>query len=106
TLGEKLGIELLALANSRTGEARLFAVPSHRSAFHRAAWRPARTAVGLPNMRPHDLRHSHASWLLANGATLFIVSKRLGHKKLHITSDLYGHLSHEDAGLVAILNRQ
>jgi integrase len=104
TLPDKLGIELMALADTRKSEARLFALPPHHSGFYRDAWQPARTAAGLPTMRVHDLRHSHASWLLANGGTLFMVSKRLGHKKLQITSDLYGHLSHEDSGLRDILN--
>jgi integrase len=63
--------------------------------WQRNVWSPAREAAGLVgDRRPtiHDLRHSHASWLLAEGHSLFAVSKRLGHKKMSTTSDLYGHL--------------
>ncbi|WP_253259752.1 tyrosine-type recombinase/integrase [Subtercola boreus] len=47
---------------------------------------------GLPHMRLHDLRHEHASLLLSGGVDIAIVSKRLGHSTIAITSDLYSHL--------------
>lgn len=53
--------------------------------------RLARTA-GVPVIRLHDLRHTHAAILLSAGVPLFVVSKRLGHKTQAMTSDLYGHL--------------
>jgi hypothetical protein len=41
-----------------------------RNWFRRMIWRPACEAAGLTDMpRFHDLRHSHASWLLAGGPT-------------------------------------
>lgn len=39
----------------------------------------------------HALRHTHATMLLASGAPLIDVSRRLGHAKPSITLDLYGH---------------
>ncbi len=47
---------------------------------------------GLPKLRFHDLRHQHASLLLSGGVDIAIVSKRLGHANIAITSDLYSHL--------------
>lgn len=41
---------------------------------------------------PHDLRHSHASWLIAAGAPLPYIQERLGHEKITTTVDVYGHL--------------
>jgi site-specific recombinase XerD len=41
-------------------------------------------------MRPHDLRHSHASWLLAGGADLQVVKERLGHRSI-ATTEKYLH---------------
>ncbi|WP_158862013.1 site-specific integrase [Leifsonia sp. AG29] len=46
----------------------------------------------LPKIRFHDLRHLHASLLIAAGVPLAVISKRLGHSTISITSDLYGHL--------------
>lgn len=40
----------------------------------------------------HDLRHTHASWLLAAGVHPKTVSERLGHSSVQITLDLYSHL--------------
>lgn len=48
--------------------------------------------VGLPPMTFHGLRHQHASLLIAQGVDLAVVSKRLGHSTIAITSDLYSHL--------------
>jgi integrase len=43
-------------------------------------WYPACHAARLnPRPRTHDLRHSHASWLLAGGADIEVVRQRLGH---------------------------
>lgn len=41
----------------------------------------------------HSLRHTHATALLENGATLEYVSKRLGHSSLSITADTYIHIT-------------
>ena len=42
--------------------------------------------------RMHGLRHMHASLLLASGTDIALVSKRLGHSSISITSDTYSHL--------------
>ena len=48
---------------------------------------------GLPRIRFHDLRHSHATHLLANNVHPKIASERLGHSKVGITMDLYSHVT-------------
>ena len=53
--------------------------------------RMARRA-GLQGMRLHDLRHTHASLMLAQGVHLKIVAERLGHSSIGITGDLYSHV--------------
>ncbi|MEA3544430.1 MAG: tyrosine-type recombinase/integrase, partial [Thermodesulfobacteriota bacterium] len=40
----------------------------------------------------HNLRHTYASWLVENGASLPIVRDLLGHKNLIMTSR-YSHVS-------------
>src|SRR5262245_56859609 len=47
---------------------------------------------GLNRVRFHDLRHSHATHLLAAGVHPKIASERLGHSKVGITLDLYSHV--------------
>ncbi|WP_100812993.1 tyrosine-type recombinase/integrase [Microbacterium lacus] len=40
----------------------------------------------------HDLRHSHASWLIADGRPLAHIQARLGHESITTTVGVYGHL--------------
>lgn len=42
--------------------------------------------------RIHDLRHSHASWLIGDKVSLVAVQRRLGHESITTTIDRYGHL--------------
>jgi integrase len=46
----------------------------------------------LRDIRLHDLRHGQASLMLAAGVPMAVVSKRLGHSTITITSDTYSHL--------------
>jgi integrase len=46
----------------------------------------------LPRIRFHDLRHAHATHMLASGVHPKIASERLGHSKVGITMDLYSHV--------------
>lgn len=47
---------------------------------------------GLPKVRFHDLRHTHATLLLQEGVHPKIVSERLGHSTIGITLDTYSHV--------------
>jgi integrase len=49
-------------------------------------------ASGLPQIRFHDLRHTHASLLLAAGVHPKVVQERLGHSQISLTLDTYSHL--------------
>jgi integrase len=70
----------------------------HRTFWSRY-WLPAVDHLE-PRPRIHDLRHSHASWLLAAGVPIHIVQARLGHESIQTTVDTYGHLL-PDAQLAA-----
>jgi len=48
--------------------------------------------TALPRIRFHDLRHAHATHLLASGVHPKVASERLGHSKVGITLDLYSHV--------------
>lgn len=41
---------------------------------------------------PHDMRHTHASWLIARGIPLPYIQVRLGHESITTTVNVYGHL--------------
>jgi len=49
--------------------------------------------AGLPKVRLHDLRHTHASLLLTRGVHPKVVQERLGHSSITMTLDLYSHLT-------------
>lgn len=46
----------------------------------------------LPNIRFHDLRHTHATLMLKEGEHLKVVSERLGHSDTRITLETYSHV--------------
>lgn len=48
--------------------------------------------AGVKQIRIHDFRHSCASFLINNGASIVLVSKYLGHSKISVTLDTYTHL--------------
>ena len=62
-----------------------------RDWFRLKVWQPALRRAGITfSARPHDLRHAHASWLLAGGADLQMVKERLGHGSI-ATTEKYLH---------------
>lgn len=50
------------------------------------------TIAGLPHIRFHDLRHTHASLMLQDGRNPKVVQERLGHASAAFTLDTYGHV--------------
>lgn len=62
-----------------------------------------RDRLGLPgDTHFHTLRHTHATWMILNGADIVTVKERLGHAKESTTLALYGHLMPgRDAAAVA-----
>ena len=49
-------------------------------------------SAGLGKWHPHELRHSAASLMLAQGVKLQVVSEVLGHSSIRMTADVYGHV--------------
>jgi integrase len=70
----------------------------------RAPWKTALKAAGIEDFRFHDLRHSAASYLAMNGASLAEIAEVLGHKTLQMVKR-YSHLSEaHTAGVVERMN--
>jgi integrase len=64
-----------------------------RNNFRRRFWKPALKNAGLTeDLRFHDLRHTCASILIAQGAHPKEIQSRLGHSSITTTMDRYGHL--------------
>lgn len=49
--------------------------------------------AGLPKIKVHDLRHTHATILLKLGVNPKVVSERLGHSTIRTTLDIYSHVT-------------
>lgn len=48
--------------------------------------------AGVPIIRVHDLRHSHASMLIDQGVQPLLIAERLGHENVTVTLRVYSHL--------------
>ena len=59
-------------------------------------FRAAVEKAGVPMIHVHDLRHSHASYLLSSGVPITAISKRLGHSSISITMNVYSHQMKRD----------
>ena len=71
--------------------------PLREPKFAERYFKPAARAAGLPAaLRVHDLRHTCASLLIREGASIKAVQHHLGHKSASITLDRYGHLFPEE----------
>jgi integrase len=78
---------------------------AHKAAVEEAGKRNTEPAL-LPPIRFHDLRHTHATALLAKGHSIKAVSQRLGHASIELTLRVYAHvLPTDDGALAEGLNR-
>ena len=63
-----------------------------RVSTFRTAFSAAARAIGVPDLHPHQLRHTAASLAIASGADVKVVQQMLGHSSATMTLDTYGHL--------------
>lgn len=61
------------------------------------AVKAAGAAIGMPELHPHDLRHSYAVAALRSGADVKTVQHNLGHRSVNMTLDVYAAYT-DDAG--------
>lgn len=80
--------------------------PSYKPIHIRKAWVTATKNAGIEDFRFHDLRHSCASYLAMNGASLAEIAEVLGHKTLQMVKR-YAHLSEaHTASVVEKMNKK
>jgi integrase len=67
--------------------------PLRHNNFYQRCFCPALARAGLPaQVRFHDLRHTCAALLIAQGAHPKAIQAHLGHSSIQVTMDRYGHL--------------
>lgn len=96
-IGSDVVAHLLPLLG-RASDAWLFEVEGERATERRLIhrWNKWVRASGIAKRpRLHDLRHAHASWMIARNYPLHDLSRRLGHGSITVTADTYGHLAHD-----------
>lgn len=78
-----------------------------RESNFRRPWTKAVQAAGLSPLTFHDLRHTHAAWLIRDGVQPLALQRRLGHNDIRTTMNVYGHLfpNYED-NVVQILTER
>ena len=77
--------------------------PLRNSNFRRQVWYKAVADAWLPDgLRIHDLRHTCASLLIAQGAHPKAIQVHLGHSSISVTMDRYGHLFPSDMEALAV----
>jgi len=80
--------------------------PISRNTFRTRIWLPAVKASGVTfAVRMHDLRHAHASWLLAGGSDLKSVMERMGHAQIQTTQKYLHALPEADQHNLDALDR-
>ena len=80
--------------------------PISRNTFRTRIWLPAVQASGIDfAVRVHDLRHAHASWLLAGGSDLKSVMDRMDHAQITTTQKYLHALPDADTKNLNALSR-
>jgi integrase len=76
--------------------------PLRQGNFYHRKYKPAVEAAGLPaELRFHDLRHTCAALLVAQGAHPRAIMEHLGHSSITVTMDRYGHLFPDEKDCLA-----
>ena len=90
--------ERIAAANLWRGSPCVFTTPIGTPVDPRNDYREFKDLLaqaGLPSVRLHDLRHTAASLLLAQGVPARVVMEILGHSQIALTMDTYSHVAPE-----------
>ena len=103
-------LEILAKRRPKSAEGAAFVFPAARvdgpANGLRKAFLKACASADIAGLRIHDLRHSAASFLLADGASLVLIGKALGHANAR-TTERYAHLASDaPARALAVMARR
>jgi integrase len=109
-LGKSLALLRRLKNRSRAGSSFVFSAPNGGDEPYRAFdahWYRALHNARIENFRFHDLRHTCASYLASQGASLLEIADVLGHRSLRMTLH-YAHLArhHKRASLEEMARRK
>lgn len=97
---EKLWEHIDTYVNSDDDSALLFpglrGAPLRPNNWRKRQFSPAVAQAGLAPLSPHDLRHTAASFLIAEGANPWMLAEILGHRDTRMIDLVYGHLFEKD----------
>lgn len=82
-------VEIVREYAKEHAEGRLF--PQTKHYLYHEMQRGCRIS-GVQRIRVHDLRHSHASFLIESGCSPLLIAERLGHENIQTTLQIYSHL--------------
>jgi integrase len=75
--------------------------------FRKRVWQGATQAAGVAPFDFHELRHTAAAFMIAEGANALQLKRRMGHEDIRTTFNIYGHLFDDDEdALVERLDRR
>jgi integrase len=97
-LAAPIAATLRRVTAGKAGGDLVFTAPKGGSLRHpdwyRGRWQPAVARARQQGLAKnpvfHDLRHTHAVWLMSAGVALPVIQHRLGHGSIQITVDVYG----------------
>ena len=88
-------LEILKERHTENGQ-NAWVFPSHGKTGHlvtvKRSWKGLLKRAGISDLRRHDMRRTHGSWMAMQGASLPVIAKALGHKSIAVTS-IYSRLS-------------
>ena len=89
--------QFIQAQHSINPNARLFETGKHGLSYE---MRRVAAQVGIEKIRLHDLRHSHASYLIHRGIPIIAISQRIGHEKIETTLQTYAHLYPQERDMI------
>lgn len=101
SLPPEVDADMRELVKGKPADGLIFVLPDGRPIRQATLWRQWQKWIddaahdGPPlGKRPriHDLRHSHASWMIGQGVNMLDLQHRLGHEDIGTTAGTYGHL--------------
>ena len=104
SLGAEVHRDLLELGKGKRSGDRMFSYDGEPVTHQRfwelwRGWIDDKGHEGSPPLgkspRIHDLRHSHASWMIGRGVNMLDLQHRLGHESIQTTAGTYGHMMPE-----------